>query len=151
MARSMSLRRKPGYGSTRSSIATPPSAKRALRSQRCLIPASAFFEWAASAGASAASPGRKTKYRIARRDEDLFALAGLYDRWKSPTGEELATCTIITTTLNAVMAPIHTRMPVILLPEEEDAWLDPDMTEVERITDYLRPYPDELLVTERAA
>jgi putative SOS response-associated peptidase YedK len=49
------------------------------------------------------------------------------------------------------MAPIHNRMPVILLPDDEDAWLDPDMTEVERITEYLRPYPDELLEAVRAA
>lgn len=61
------------------------------------------------------------------------------------------TCTIITCAPNAVMAPIHNHMPVILLPEDEDAWLDPDMTEVDAITSYLRPYPDELLEAVRAA
>jgi putative SOS response-associated peptidase YedK len=50
-----------------------------------------------------------------------------------------------------MMAPIHNRMPVILLPEDEEAWLDPDMIEVEAITSYLRPYPDELLEAVRAA
>jgi putative SOS response-associated peptidase YedK len=106
--------------------------------------ASAFFEWQGAKGA-------KTKYRIARADGDLFALVGLYDTWTSPGGDELTTCTIITCAPNAVMAPIHNRMPVVLLPEDEDAWLDPDLTEVEPILTFLRPYPDELLVAEPAA
>ncbi len=125
-------------------IADKPSFKRPLRTQRCLLPASAFFEWQGVKGS-------KTKYRIARRDGDMFGLAGLYDVWKSRDGNELTTCTIITCQPNAVMAPIHNRMPVILLPEDEDEWLNPDMTEVEAITSYLRPYPDELLEAVRAA
>jgi putative SOS response-associated peptidase YedK len=125
-------------------IAEKPSFKRPLRTQRCLLPASAFFEWQGAKGA-------KTKYRIGRRDGDMFGLAGLYDTWKTPDGDERTTCTIITCAPNAVMAPIHNRMPVILLPEDEDAWLDPDMTEVERITSYLQPYPDALLEAVRAA
>ncbi len=63
----------------------------------------------------------------------------------------LTTYTIITCQPNAVLATIHNWMPVILLPEDEDAWLDPDMTEVEAITSYLRPYPDELLEAVRVA
>jgi putative SOS response-associated peptidase YedK len=126
-------------------IAEKPSFKRPLRTQRCLLPASAFFEW------QGATKGAKVKFRIGRKDGDMFGLAGLYDVWRSPTGHELTTCTIITCQPNAVLAPIHNRMPVILLPEDEDAWLDPDMTEVERITEYLRPYPDELLEAVRAA
>lgn len=125
-------------------IAEKPSFKRPLRTQRCLLPASAFFEWHGEPGTNGAK-GAKLKYRIARKDGDLFGLAGLYDVWKSPTGAELTTCTIITCQPNVVMAPIHNRMPVILRPEDEGAWLDPDMAEVEAITSYLRPYPDDLL------
>jgi putative SOS response-associated peptidase YedK len=126
-------------------IEQKPSFKRPLRSQRCLLPASAFFEWQGT------TKGAKTKYRIGHKDGEMFGLAGLYDVWKSPNGHELTTCTIITCQPNVVLAPIHNRMPVILLPDDEDAWLDPDMTEVERITEYLRPYPDELLEAVRAA
>jgi putative SOS response-associated peptidase YedK len=90
----------------------------------------------------------KVEIRAARC---LFGLAGLCGEWKSPGGYEVTTCTIITCAPNAVMASIHNRMPVILLPEDEDAWLDPDMTEVEAITSYLRPYPDELLEAVQAA
>ena len=122
-----------------------PSFKRPLRTQRCLLPASAFFEW------QGATKGAKVKYRIARKDGEMFGLAGLYDVWHSPSGNELTTCTIITCQPNAVLVPIHNRMPVILLPEDEEDWLNPDMTEVEEIKTYLRPYPDELLMAERAA
>lgn len=126
-------------------IAEKPSFRRPLRTQRCLLPASAFFEWKAS------GKGPKTKYRIARRDGEMFAFAGLYDTWMSPSGNQLTTCTIITCAPNAIVAPIHNRQPVILLPHEEDAWLDPDLSEVEEITRFLRPCPDDLLEAAPAA
>jgi putative SOS response-associated peptidase YedK len=119
-------------------IAEKPSFKKALRFQRCLIPASAFFEWQGSAGS-------KVKQRIARKDGELFGFAGLYDTWTSPEGHSIATCNIITTTPIRVLAPIHNRMPVILLPEDEEAWLDPDLTEAESLVGMLTPYPDDLL------
>jgi putative SOS response-associated peptidase YedK len=121
-----------------------PSFQRALRSQRCIIPASAFFEWKGA-------PGHKTKYRIARPDGDMVGLAGLYDSWTSPAGNALKTCTIITTIPNAVVEPIHNRMPVILLPDDEEEWLNPDRTEPPDILPFLKPYPDELLEARRAA
>ncbi|HEV2461631.1 MAG TPA: SOS response-associated peptidase [Ktedonobacterales bacterium] len=124
-------------------IASKPSFKRPLRYQRCIIPASAFFEWQGS-------PGAKVKYRIGRKDADLFSFAGLYDTWRDPTGSDLTTCTIITTQPNELVAPIHNRMPVILLPEDEDRWLDPDMTEPEEIVSLLRPYPADLMMARRA-
>jgi putative SOS response-associated peptidase YedK len=66
------------------------------------------------------------------------------------TGSDLTTCTIITTQPNELVAPIHNRMPVILLPEDEDRWLDPDMTEPEEIVSLLRPYPADLMMARRA-
>jgi putative SOS response-associated peptidase YedK len=127
-------------------IESKPSFKKPLRYQRCIIPASAFFEWKGN-------PGAKVKYRIARKDGELFGFAGLYDTWhdrNDPTGGELTTCTIITTQPNELVAPIHNRMPVILLPEDEDHWLDPDMSEPEEITGLLRPYPADLMMASRA-
>ena len=89
------------------------SFKRPLRTQRCLPPASAFFEWQGVNGVK----GAKTKYRNARKDDELFGLAGQYDVRKHPDGNELTTCTIITCQPNALMAPIHNRMPVICSPK----------------------------------
>jgi putative SOS response-associated peptidase YedK len=78
-------------------------------------------------------------------------MAGLYDTCETQAGDEVQTCAIITCAPNSLMAPIHTRMPVILLPEDEDAWLNPDLTEPEEILHYLRPYPDDLLQAARAS
>jgi putative SOS response-associated peptidase YedK len=126
-------------------IEDKPSFKRPLRTKRCLLPASAYFEWQGAKGA-------KVKYRIARADGDMLALAGLYDDWKSPSGDVLRTCTIITCApSDTKLAAIHDRMPVILLPEDEDAWLDPEMTDVGEIKSYLRPSPAGLLEAVKAA
>lgn len=124
-------------------IETKPSFKKPLRFQRCIIPASAFFEWKGN-------PGAKVKYRIGRKDGDLFGFAGLYDTWRDPQGDELTTCTIITTEPNVLVSSIHNRMPVMLLPEDEERWIDPDMTEPDEITSLLRPYPADLLEARTA-
>jgi len=68
---------------------------------------------------------------------------------RSVSGDEITTCTIITTQPNELVAPIHNRMPVILLPDDEEYWLDPDLTEPEPIVNLLRPYPADLLQTSR--
>jgi len=68
---------------------------------------------------------------------------------RSVSGDEITTCTIITTQPNELVAPIHNRMPVILLPDDEEYWLDPDLTEPEPIVNLLRPYPVDLLQTSR--
>jgi putative SOS response-associated peptidase YedK len=125
-------------------IETKPAYRRSLVAKRCIIPASAFFEWAGTRG-------RKTKYRIGRRDGNLLGFAGLYNTWRSRDGHELTACTLITTTPNQIVAPIHNRMPVILRADQEEAWLDPGMTEPREILAYLRPYPDELLEATVAA
>jgi len=109
-----------------------PLFRGALAQYRCLIPADGFYEWQAL-------PGRKTKQPIyARlRDGALFAFAGLY----TPAGaDRTATCVIITTAPNELMAPVHNRMPAILDPDDEAAWLDPDLTEPHAVLGMLHPY-----------
>jgi putative SOS response-associated peptidase YedK len=85
------------------------------------------------------------KYRIARTDGQLVGFAGLYESRGDPNSGELTTCCIITTLPNELVAPIHNRMPIILLPEDEERWLDPDMTESEHVVSLLHSYPAELL------
>jgi putative SOS response-associated peptidase YedK len=65
---------------------------------------------------------------IRPRDEELFSFAGLWERWHDPQGEAVETCTILTTTANELMQPIHKRMPVILDASAEEQWLDPRST-----------------------
>lgn len=72
-----------------------------------------------------------------------FAFAGLWDTWRDPSGEPLSTCTILTTTANTLVAPIHHRMPVIMCPEAEAAWLDRHLTAPEKLRALLTPYAPE--------
>lgn len=80
---------------------------------------------------------------IRRRDGDLFAFAGLWEEWRPPDGEPVRTCTIITTTPNSLMAPVHDRMPAILRPDDEAVWLDVSARSVPQILAMLKPYPAE--------
>jgi putative SOS response-associated peptidase YedK len=73
-------------------------------------------------------------------DGELFAFAGLWDRWKDPNGNWIKTCSILTTTPNAVTSAVHDRMPVILDPDHYDLWLDPGMKDVAAASELLKPY-----------
>ena len=85
--------------------------------------------------------GGKTKlpYCFAHADDAVFAFAGLWDRWKSPDGEQIFSCSIVTTTANELVSGIHDRMPVILKPENYDLWLDPGFTKTAPVLDLLKP------------
>lgn len=119
-------------------LAQKPTFRRLLSSQRCLVPASGFYEWQQAAGG-------KVPHYISLKDEPLFAFAGLYDRWTDPQGTEVYSYTIITTAPNALMASIHNRMPAILRRDEEELWLNPDETESDRLLPLLKPYPAEMM------
>ena len=73
-------------------------------------------------------------------DGELFAFAGLWDGWKNPEGQWVKTCTILTTTPNAVTSAIHDRMPVIVHSDSYDLWLDPGMQNVAAMSELLMPY-----------
>ncbi len=103
-------------------LAEKPAFRGALKKRRCLIPADGFYEWPVVAG-------KKQPVRIARGDGEPFAFAGLWEVWTAPDGQPVRTCTIVTTTPNALMGSLHHRMPVILEPEQEAAWLDPAATD----------------------
>lgn len=79
------------------------------------------------------------------RSSELFAFAGLWDRWKAPDGTWVKSCSILTTTPNAMTAPVHDRMPVILDRSNYDLWLDPGMTNVEAACDLLKPFDAGLM------
>jgi putative SOS response-associated peptidase YedK len=118
--------------------ATKPAFRDALKSRRCLIPADGFYEWMRTG---------KTKqpYCFEVNDGELFAFAGLWDRWKDPNGQWVKSCSILTTTPNAVTSPIHDRMPVILDPDSYEMWLDPGMTNVGSASELLKPYDARLM------
>jgi putative SOS response-associated peptidase YedK len=75
----------------------------------------------------------------------LFAFAGLWDGWKDASGNWIKTCSILTTVPNAVTATVHDRMPVILDPDTYDLWLDPGMTNVQVVSEFLKPFDPSLM------
>jgi putative SOS response-associated peptidase YedK len=114
-------------------VATTASFREPFRSQRCLLPADGFYEWKREG---------KTKqpYCFEVNDGELFAFAGLWDRWKSPQGDVVESCTILTTTPNPLLADIHDRMPVILNPDHYDLWLDPAFRNTASVSQMLKPF-----------
>lgn len=126
------------------SVADKPAFRTAFRQRRCLIPIDGFYEWQALEGGK-----RKQPYAIRRRDRAPMALAGLWERWPGPKGQSLPpqplqTATIVTTTANAVLKPLHDRMPVVLAPSDWDLWLD-ERAPLPMVQDLLRPAPDDAL------
>lgn len=101
------------------SLAAKPAFREAWQRRRCLIPASGFYEWSEPRG------GRKRPHFIRPASDPLFALAGLWERWRTPSGEKLETCVIVTTDANAKLAPIHDRMPLLIPRDAHALWLDP--------------------------
>ena len=102
-----------------------PAFKRAFERYRCLIVADGFYEWRADPGASA--EGRrapKQPFHITRADGGLFAFAGLWSIWYGEDEQKIRSCAILTVPANEAIAELHDRMPVILEPEHESAWLD---------------------------
>ena len=98
-------------------LADKPAFRAAFRRRRCLVPADGFYEWSPVAG------GRKQPYFIRLVSGSPLALAGLWEEWRSPAGEAVATFTIVTTTANEALHAIHDRMPVLVAPADHDEWL----------------------------
>ncbi len=119
-------------------VAGKPAYREALKKRRCLVPADAFYEW------QRLDPKTKHPFAIGLKSGQPCAFAGLWDRWQPKEGEPLETFTILTTDPNAVMEPIHNRMPVILEPRDYDRWLEPG-DPARPPVDLLRPFPaDEM-------
>ena len=142
-------------------LADKPAFRQALRRRRCILPASGFYEWQASAGADAKAA--KQPHYISPRGAPFFALAGLFEAWRPAlaaggpdrpdgpgeaddskavdTREWVLSCCIITTAAHALMAPLHERMPVMLPPEQWAAWLDRGNTDAATLAPLLQGLP----------
>lgn len=115
-------------------VEAKPAFREALKQRRCLVPATGFFEWQGE-------PGRKQPWAITVPGQPLFALAGLWERWRPAEGEPVETFTIVTTDANQQVARIHDRMPVILPMDTLDTWLAGPADEARAL---LKPWGGEL-------
>jgi putative SOS response-associated peptidase YedK len=120
-------------------VADKPAFRDAFRRRRCILPADGFYEWKRD--------GRHNQpYYIHRADDQPFGLAGLWERWAGGP-EVIESCTILTTSPNDLMRPIHDRMPVILSAADYDPWLDP-RSDLAHLASLLGPFPDGELATQ---
>ena len=119
-------------------VETKPSFRGPVRHRCCIIPASGFYEWRRQGGG-------KQPYFVRPAADEVFALAGIWDRWEGKQGEVIESVTIITTSANELMQPIHDRMPVVLEKDYLVEWLAPQ-TELKLALAMLGPYPSEKMV-----
>ncbi|WP_269538187.1 SOS response-associated peptidase [Cerasicoccus fimbriatus] len=118
-----------------------PAFRGPMRHHRCLIPADGFYEWKGRAG-------QKQPFYFRRRDHEPFCFAGLFDHWGSPDGSEIESATILTTSANDFMKPVHHRMPVIIQPKDYDRWMDPKIQRSDAVADLLHAPPEDFFIRE---
>lgn len=110
-----------------------PMFKPLLNRQRCLVPATGFYEWQKQGP-------RKRPYHIRVKDQEYFAMAGIYDTW-SKEGKDLVTFSILTIKANEAIAPIHDRMPVILRPDTESEWASKEVLSADVLSNIFQSLP----------
>ncbi|MFI5304979.1 MAG: SOS response-associated peptidase [Nitrospiria bacterium] len=116
------------------------SYKNAFEKRRCIVPLSSFFEWKKTEN------GPKKPFCIRLKNDPILSVAGIWEHWKSKDEtEKIFSFAMMTTAANDFMQKIHTRMPVILDPSDEERWLDPENTNVTELRKILKPCPSEWL------
>jgi putative SOS response-associated peptidase YedK len=118
-------------------VSEKPAFRAAFRARRCLVPAGGFYEWQRT------GEGKIPQW-IHAADGDLLTFAGLWERWDPPDAEPVFSFTILTTTANPFLAPVHDRMPVLVTGSDRARWLEPGSTR-EELVELLRPAEDGLL------
>ncbi len=120
-------------------VGQKPAFRGPFRHRRCLVVADGFYEWQRE--------GRiKQPFYFQMKDGGPFGFAGLWDRWQGPDGKSVESCTLLTTEPNALLGPIHHRMPVIIDPRHYTDWLDPEAWNQNLLQTLLRPYPAEKMI-----
>jgi putative SOS response-associated peptidase YedK len=128
-------------------VAEKPAFRSAFRQRRCLVLADGFYEWQQQE-----EKKQKQPFYFHLREKQPFAFAGLWEHWQDDAaGEEIESCTLLTTEANELMEPIHNRMPVILDPKDYDLWLDPKVKNSELLQPLLRPYATEEMTAYRVS
>ena len=111
--------------------------KKPLQKRRCLVPFDGFYEWKKTHKG-------KIPYRIVTTNQEIFTVAGLWEKWSDPQQGDIFSFTLITQPSNDKLKDIHDRMPAILLPEQEKLWLSSDIPESD-LLEMIKPYPNDLI------
>lgn len=122
-------------------VFSKPAFKAAILKKRCLLPVTSFYEWRHEGN-------KKIPYKILLPENDIFSLGAIYDEWRNPmTGETLQSFSIITTPANPLMEYVHNsklRMPLIIDPANENAWISPQASQ-ETISTLMNPYDERFM------
>ena len=140
---------RPMINARAETLTTKPSFRSAAVRRRCLVPANGYFEWQAGVG----SGGKQPWFLSEGEGDPVMAFAGIYEAWRDPDGGEdspwLLTCAIITRSAPDALGEIHDRSPVVVPPGLWDAWLDPALTDRDRVDNLLRALPTPALVPRK--
>lgn len=109
------------------SVARSPAFRDAFRARRCLVVIDGFYEWKKT------DAGDRRPHHVRREDRRPFAIAGVWESWRSPDGELLESCAVVTTEAKGSVAELHDRMPIVVPPNAWDAWLGGSTDEAARI------------------
>lgn len=118
-------------------LAEKPIFRQAFRQRRCLVPASGFYEWKSEPGQK-----RRQPFYLSLRDGMPMSFAAVWDRFAAPDGTTIETCAIVTIKANALIEPLHHRMPVLLEKDAWPLWMDP-ATPTAALMPLLQPFPTE--------
>jgi putative SOS response-associated peptidase YedK len=134
----------PGIGSRTinarvETAAEKPAFRAAFRRRRCLVPADGFYEWKPH-------PKRRRPHHVRLASGELFGMAGLFESWKSPEGEIIETCTLLTTAAHPLLSPLHDRMPILVDSSRYRSWLDPELQDPDSILSLTRSSLSDRLV-----
>lgn len=122
-----------------------PAFRHAIKYRRCIIPVSGFYEWERS------GEHKKQPWYIRMTDDSPLCLAGLWEAWKMPSGNELETFAIVTTASNELIAPLNESMPLILQPDSCALWLSHNMHDPEQLLPFYQPFPASALTAYKVS
>jgi len=125
-------------------VAEKPAFRHAIKYSRCIVPVSGFYEWEHDGK-------EKLPYYFHMADFSPMCLAGIWEFWKSHDGYSLETFSILTTSSNDLIAPLHNRMPVILQPDDHDLWLNRNMHDPRELVRVYQPAASELIVSHKVS
>jgi putative SOS response-associated peptidase YedK len=137
--------RSPLINARAETVETAPAFRTSFARRRCIVPADAFYEWRRHRNPNSGRIERSEPFAIRFRQDEPMAFAGIWAIWRDPeTAQRLYSLAIITGQPNELVATVHDRMPVVLHPDDWDAWLDEAATPAE-LRQLLRPYPADAL------
>lgn len=131
---------KPLINARAETVHIKPTFRNSFLARRCLIPSTAYFEWKKVGN-------QKIKHKIIVEDSPIFSMAAIYCTFKNSNNQYVQAFTILTTDAVSQISEIHSRMPVIIEPKDEELWLDTSIKDIDRVRELIRPFKGNLILS----